>query len=199
MQIADMYEHWLLSINFDTIFIINASLYNFFPRSRSYRPIGGMGRHVPLLGTHCQHIRQVGDCYCFWWTTNLSLLLGIPTQSQRSPHCCRSYSSLISFEIHSFPFLWTSFTFFVSQAAKENGLGVIPLVQVSIPCTQELSYAHTFSRYLWYDTLFSITIFPLKLFLLSDLWPPGVCAQVGRVFSSKGGGPLPTGEKYVSM
>ena len=35
-----------------------------------------------------------------------------------------------------------------------------------------------------------------KLFLLSDLWPPGVCAQVGRVFSSKGGGPIPTGGKW---
>ena len=53
---------WLGDIDFDMMIC----LLLLFPRSRSDGPIGGMGRHVPILGAYRQHIGQVGasmlDC-----------------------------------------------------------------------------------------------------------------------------------------
>ena len=65
-SIMQMYEFfWLGDIDFDTIFVMICLLL-LFPRSRSDGPIGGMGRHVPILGAYHQHIGQVGasmlDC-----------------------------------------------------------------------------------------------------------------------------------------
>ena len=70
----------------------------------------------PIANISAKWVTATATC----WTTNFSLLLGIPTQSQRSPHCCRSYSSLISFEIHSFHFPWTSFTFLCHRRPKRT-------------------------------------------------------------------------------
>ena len=84
-----------------------------------------------------------------------SLLLGIPTQSLRSPHCCRSsplnFPSSQILSTHPLKeFLSPSldqFHILVSpQAAKENGLGVIPLVQVILQHTQIWDHCELASR-----------------------------------------------------
>ena len=84
----------------------------------------------------------------------VSPLPGIPTQSQRSPHCYRCPSYQISTHSQNIlpPFLVQSHIF-VWQAAKENGLGVIPLVQVILLHTQLFSYAHPSADILTISTL----------------------------------------------
>ena len=94
-----------------------------------------MGRHVPLLGANCQHIGQVGGFYN---------IIDIFLSFQEFLHKVRGLLTVTGAHLLKFlpilpPFL-DQFYILVLQAAKENGLGVIPLVQVVLLHTQKSSY-----------------------------------------------------------